>query len=226
MLTEFTSLPIIDISPLLSALQEPSGRCSGPPGTSEAELVMQQIDEACREVGFFYITGHGVSEELQGRMEQQAQHFFTLPQVRGGHVSLGGGPGAGAAGTTLDRNCFTLPQGRPGAEAAGAALLHKLDSSGSIVPATRRAAAPFTLGKWNRQSAEVAMLMTTITAPFTPPGNEAGHPHEQGWAGVARLLPYRGGAHLREARHEGGRWRLKGPVYKCGHKYEKMWTLT
>ena len=81
MLTEFTSLPIIDISPLLSALQEPSGRCSGPPGTSEAELVMQQIDEACREVGFFYITGHGVSEELQGRMEQQAQHFFTLPQV-------------------------------------------------------------------------------------------------------------------------------------------------
>ena len=81
MMTDFTSLPIIDISPLLSSLQEPSGRCSGPPGTSEEELVMQQIEEACREVGFFYVTGHGVSEELQRRLEQQAQQFFTLPQV-------------------------------------------------------------------------------------------------------------------------------------------------
>jgi isopenicillin N synthase-like dioxygenase len=35
------------------------------------------IGEACRRHGFFYLTGHGVSEDLQERLEAQSREFFA-----------------------------------------------------------------------------------------------------------------------------------------------------
>jgi len=60
------SIPIIDISKLRK--------------TSLQNEAAEKIGEACRRDGFFYITGHGVSELLQQRMEQQSSIFFSLSE--------------------------------------------------------------------------------------------------------------------------------------------------
>ena len=44
----------------------------------DALSVAAEIRQACREFGFFYIIGHGVSEELQSRLEQLSRQFFAL----------------------------------------------------------------------------------------------------------------------------------------------------
>lgn len=38
-----------------------------------------EIGEACRGQGFFYITGHGIHDRLQQRLEEQSRKFFALP---------------------------------------------------------------------------------------------------------------------------------------------------
>jgi isopenicillin N synthase-like dioxygenase len=65
-MTQDTSsqIPIIDISPLIQ-------------GAEERHEIATRIGEACREVGFFYIVGHGVEEKLQQRLEQASQRFFA-----------------------------------------------------------------------------------------------------------------------------------------------------
>ena len=37
------------------------------------------IDRACREVGFFYVVGHGVDPELTASLDRLAREFFALP---------------------------------------------------------------------------------------------------------------------------------------------------
>lgn len=59
-------LPLIDIAPLLA-------------GEGDMAGVATAIDQACREHGFFYVSGHGVSEVLQQRLEAAARTFFALP---------------------------------------------------------------------------------------------------------------------------------------------------
>jgi isopenicillin N synthase-like dioxygenase len=56
-------IPVIDVSPLVA-------------GTEEKHGVAAQIGDACRSYGFFYIIGHGVSEELQERLERISADFF------------------------------------------------------------------------------------------------------------------------------------------------------
>ncbi len=63
-------LPVIDISSLRSnhdpvAMSKTAG----------------YIRHACTEVGFFYIVGHGVSEDLQKRLEELSRFFFALPEA-------------------------------------------------------------------------------------------------------------------------------------------------
>jgi isopenicillin N synthase-like dioxygenase len=58
------SIPIIDISQLIG-------------GTEGRHAVAARIGQACRECGFFYITGHGVDEGLQQRLEYLSRRFFA-----------------------------------------------------------------------------------------------------------------------------------------------------
>jgi isopenicillin N synthase-like dioxygenase len=58
------SLPVIDVSPLVT-------------GSGDLPGVAAQIGAACREVGFFYVVGHGVDEGLQARLEEQSRRFFA-----------------------------------------------------------------------------------------------------------------------------------------------------
>ncbi len=63
-LKEFSTIPIIDIGPLIG-------------GTEDRYAVADEIGRACRECGFFYVTGHGVDEGLQQRMEHLSRRFFA-----------------------------------------------------------------------------------------------------------------------------------------------------
>lgn len=59
------SVPVIDISALVA-------------GTSRRLETADSIGAACRDHGFFYISGHGVSEDLQARLEEHSRAFFAL----------------------------------------------------------------------------------------------------------------------------------------------------
>jgi len=59
-------LPIVDIASL---------------GRSDADFgrIARNLDEACAEFGFFYVTGHGVDPALVTALETLARQFFALP---------------------------------------------------------------------------------------------------------------------------------------------------
>jgi isopenicillin N synthase-like dioxygenase len=56
-------LPVIDVGALVA-------------GTGDRSRVAVEIGRACRECGFFYVTGHGVDEALQIRLERLSRRFF------------------------------------------------------------------------------------------------------------------------------------------------------
>lgn len=60
-------LPVIDIAPLLSGAE------------GGAQSVAQAIGDACRSVGFFYISGHGIAQESIDRIYELSRRFFDLP---------------------------------------------------------------------------------------------------------------------------------------------------
>ncbi|WP_044243719.1 isopenicillin N synthase family dioxygenase [Chondromyces apiculatus] len=62
-------LPVLDIAPLVH-------------GRGDRDAVAAAIGGACREHGFFYVTGHGVDLALLDRLEQLSRQFFTLPSAR------------------------------------------------------------------------------------------------------------------------------------------------
>src|SRR6266699_5239968 len=57
-------IPIVNISALVA-------------GTGDRHVVAAEIGQACRDDGFFYITGHGVDERLQQRLEEVSRQFFA-----------------------------------------------------------------------------------------------------------------------------------------------------
>src|SRR5947209_18824228 len=63
--TDFSSLPIIDVSALAG-------------GSGDRFAVAEALDSACRECGFFYVTGHGVEPALIERLERLSREFFAL----------------------------------------------------------------------------------------------------------------------------------------------------
>ena len=63
-------LPLVDVAALVDPDAPPSDRA----GAATA------IDQACRDVGFFAITGHGVDPALQDRLELASRAFFERPE--------------------------------------------------------------------------------------------------------------------------------------------------
>lgn len=62
-----SDLPVIDISALLSL---------GPAGRAPDDIA-----KACRDTGFFYISGHGVSSEVLRALDETSRAFFALPEA-------------------------------------------------------------------------------------------------------------------------------------------------
>lgn len=68
-----SALPVINVAPLV-------GAAPGDAPASEAALaVAGQIQAACRQRGFFYVTGHGVPATLLADLAAAAAEFFALP---------------------------------------------------------------------------------------------------------------------------------------------------
>jgi isopenicillin N synthase-like dioxygenase len=59
-------VPIIDFSPFLDPQSSPEAKRGAALG----------IDKACREIGFFYLSNHGIDEELRSAMLSRAKTFF------------------------------------------------------------------------------------------------------------------------------------------------------
>jgi isopenicillin N synthase-like dioxygenase len=67
--TSFRSIPIIDLTKSFSS------------SFIDRQEVARQINEACTTVGFFYITGHGIPEDICNNILNLAHRFFhELPQ--------------------------------------------------------------------------------------------------------------------------------------------------
>lgn len=63
-------IPVIDFAPFLA----------GP--AAEKRRVAGEIGQACEEVGFFYLTGHGVDQDRVDRVFAEARRFFAQPRER------------------------------------------------------------------------------------------------------------------------------------------------
>jgi isopenicillin N synthase-like dioxygenase len=59
------TLPVIDLS--------------APARTSAGADVAGQVGAACRDIGFFYVTGHGVPPDLSHQLDAASRAFFRLP---------------------------------------------------------------------------------------------------------------------------------------------------
>jgi isopenicillin N synthase-like dioxygenase len=62
------ALPVIDVGPLVNHGD-----------AAEAAVVAEQIQAACRDRGFFYVTGHGVGDGLLAELADASAEFFALP---------------------------------------------------------------------------------------------------------------------------------------------------
>jgi isopenicillin N synthase-like dioxygenase len=65
---DWSALPVVDVGPVVG-------------GGSEAAVaaVAEQIQAACRDRGFFYVTGHGVPPDLIAELADASAEFFALP---------------------------------------------------------------------------------------------------------------------------------------------------
>lgn len=63
-----TSLPVLDLSRLHQ-------------GEEQAAAFRLELREAAHEVGFFYLVGHGVSDELTAELLATGRRFFALPEA-------------------------------------------------------------------------------------------------------------------------------------------------
>ncbi|MCX4247798.1 isopenicillin N synthase family dioxygenase [Paraliomyxa miuraensis] len=72
------SIPVIDVAPLRA-------------GGTGSSAVAAAIDAACRDVGFFAITGHGIELPAFERLRRAAAAFFALPEAVKGEVAMAHG---------------------------------------------------------------------------------------------------------------------------------------
>jgi isopenicillin N synthase-like dioxygenase len=62
------AFPVIDMAPLFE-----------PGRVAERAAIARSIEAACRDTGFFYVTGHGVPGALVARLDAASRRFFALP---------------------------------------------------------------------------------------------------------------------------------------------------
>lgn len=95
-----TALPIIDLTPFLptsaTLYTTPEAHLAAKLTTAAA------LNCACRDVGFFYLTGHGVPEEQRGEVLQEAKNWFLGTNEKEKQAikrwDIGKGPGGAGDG--------------------------------------------------------------------------------------------------------------------------------
>ncbi len=74
------AIPLIDFGPFRSGM------------AAERRRVAAEIDQACRNIGFFYIVNHGVARELVEQTFTEAARFFALPPAEKARISIARSP--------------------------------------------------------------------------------------------------------------------------------------
>src|SRR6266849_2901683 len=92
------SIPVIDVSPLVSGSPE------------QARAAAKALGSACREVGFFYVSGHGVPPALIAQVFAMSAAFFAAPAATREAASFSG-PGGNRGYIRLGSE--TLDPGKP-----------------------------------------------------------------------------------------------------------------
>ena len=95
-------LPVIDISPLLQHDASPDAIRS----------VDNLMGQACTDVGFFYIIGHGIPAELQKELQSSSAEFFSLDNATKQKVAMALG-GKAWRGTMHSLPCAVAAQAAP-----------------------------------------------------------------------------------------------------------------
>ena len=72
--TSFEEIPVIDISTIQTA--------------EGFERIAEKLVHTAKTVGFFYITGHGISEKLIEQVFATSKRFFKLPVAKKSTVSV------------------------------------------------------------------------------------------------------------------------------------------
>jgi isopenicillin N synthase-like dioxygenase len=72
-----TGVPVVDVAALVE---------DGPP--ERVESAAMEIDRACRDVGFFYVVGHGIDPELLRAVDDAARRFFALPESQKAEIAM------------------------------------------------------------------------------------------------------------------------------------------
>jgi isopenicillin N synthase-like dioxygenase len=92
------AIPVIDIAPLVNGSPE------------QARAVASALGNACRDVGFFYVVGHGVPSALIARVFETSAAFFAAPPAIREAASFSG-PGGNRGYIRLGGE--TLDPGKP-----------------------------------------------------------------------------------------------------------------
>lgn len=71
------ALPVVDIAPFVNGALADDQRRSA-----------EALHAACSEVGFFYVTGHGVPDELLTGIRAAAAAFFALPEAEKERIAI------------------------------------------------------------------------------------------------------------------------------------------
>ncbi|KAF8407736.1 hypothetical protein HHK36_006871 [Tetracentron sinense] len=87
MASNFDSIPLIDVSPLLS---NPETINLDDPNVLQ---VVKKLHEACQNVGFFYVKGHGIPDTLVKGVRDAARNFFLLPHEEKMKIQLSASTG-------------------------------------------------------------------------------------------------------------------------------------
>lgn len=74
-------IPLIDVKTLFES------------GIDKSEVI-NQIGDACRNMGFFYVQGHGVDQKLQQQLEEISGHFFVQSPEKKLEISMDKGGSA------------------------------------------------------------------------------------------------------------------------------------
>lgn len=72
-------LPVIDVSPLFGADEIARG------------LTANQIGRACRDLGFFYASGHAITSQTLGLLTEASNRFFGLPHAEKMKIAMANG---------------------------------------------------------------------------------------------------------------------------------------
>jgi len=88
-MTGSRALPVIDVAPLArggtgtafsgTGVAGRAAPSTVAPSTVATRIVAEQIQAACRDRGFFYVSGHGVPAELLDELAAASAEFFALP---------------------------------------------------------------------------------------------------------------------------------------------------